>query len=503
MSSSIKVSVITPVYNASSTLRATIDSVLNQSLKEIEMLCVDDASTDNSLSILEEYAKADSRVRVFQQPNSGPGVARNKGIDMARGKYIAFLDSDDIMTPQMLQKLYERAEAQNADVTCCLISCFEETPAETFPNPRKWTPQIRAGLNTNLFCPRKERPRKLFQLDSASAWDKLWRTEFVKRVNLRFLPVRQSEDVPFVYLGLAAAERMTLVDESLLLYRMSNKSLSHKKDKDARGFMEAYRSLREQLIEKGYASDDVIASLDYNLFTNLVWFATDVSRPICRQLQKMLINEYEPIFHLHRRGAQFYMPQRIGFQILTSLVKPTISYIVPCLAKASRLRRSLESIHAQSIVNFEVICILPPGEKYSKQKQVVEAAEQKNFRFIPVEYPKGEPVNYKSLCEFAKQVAKSKNLVFVPSYLPEFYEDMHVKMLEHLPAEEETETRVLNVPESSMYSLSPLNPFKRKYKEKTTYCVFWLGIWSICKRENGVDYQLFGIKVYSKEQANK
>lgn len=88
-------SIIVPVYNSQEFLHKCLDSLVNQTLHDIEIICIDDGSTDDSLSILREYANADNRVIVITQQNSGPSVARNKGLSIAKGKYILFVDSDD------------------------------------------------------------------------------------------------------------------------------------------------------------------------------------------------------------------------------------------------------------------------------------------------------------------------------------------------------------------------------------------------------------------------
>ena len=92
---SVKVSVILPVYNASDYLHQCMDSIVGQTLKDIEIICVDDGSTDNSLDILKEYEQKDKRVKVIQQKNAGAGAARNNGLSIATGEYLSFLDSDD------------------------------------------------------------------------------------------------------------------------------------------------------------------------------------------------------------------------------------------------------------------------------------------------------------------------------------------------------------------------------------------------------------------------
>ena len=103
----IKVSVIVPIYNAEAYLRPALDSILDQTLREIEIICVDDGSTDGSLKIIKEYQKKDARIRIVTQNNAGPGSARNNGMRRSRGEYVSFLDADDFFDANFLEKMYE------------------------------------------------------------------------------------------------------------------------------------------------------------------------------------------------------------------------------------------------------------------------------------------------------------------------------------------------------------------------------------------------------------
>lgn len=107
----VKVSIIIPVYNPGELLNNCLDSASNQTLNDIEIICIDDESTDGSMDILNQYAKIDSRFKVFSQSNSGAGMARNKGLEYANGEYIVFLDSDDYIEFDMCECLYNHAKA--------------------------------------------------------------------------------------------------------------------------------------------------------------------------------------------------------------------------------------------------------------------------------------------------------------------------------------------------------------------------------------------------------
>ena len=119
MSADIKVTVVMPIYNAYDYLRPAIDSVLDQTLREIELICVDDGSTDPTLGLLKEYQKNDARVRIVTENNAGPSVARNKGIVRARGEYVIFLDADDFFEPELLERLVRSADENSLDIAVC------------------------------------------------------------------------------------------------------------------------------------------------------------------------------------------------------------------------------------------------------------------------------------------------------------------------------------------------------------------------------------------------
>ena len=116
MSNKTAVSVIIPAWNASSYLRQCLDSVTSQTLTDIEIICVDDGSTDDTSDILCEYAEKDTRISVIRQENRGAGAARNNALKYAKGKYLSFLDADDFFEPEMLEKSYAAAEKNQADI---------------------------------------------------------------------------------------------------------------------------------------------------------------------------------------------------------------------------------------------------------------------------------------------------------------------------------------------------------------------------------------------------
>ncbi|MCR5543130.1 MAG: glycosyltransferase, partial [Eubacterium sp.] len=124
----VKVSAILPIYNAEGFLRQTLDCLINQTLKEIEIICVDDGSKDNSYEIIKEYSEKYDNVIGITQENAGAGAARNKGLSVAKGEYLSFLDADDFFETNMLELAYNHAKKYDSDITVFNSNqYFEET----------------------------------------------------------------------------------------------------------------------------------------------------------------------------------------------------------------------------------------------------------------------------------------------------------------------------------------------------------------------------------------
>ena len=121
----IKISVIIPVFNSEKYLKKCLDTVLLQTLSDIEIICIDDGSTDSSLQILQQYSRKDHRFKIIFQSHEGAGSARNKGLAIAQGEYLSFLDSDDFFEPDMLEQMYNCSKKYNTDIVVCKSRIFD------------------------------------------------------------------------------------------------------------------------------------------------------------------------------------------------------------------------------------------------------------------------------------------------------------------------------------------------------------------------------------------
>ena len=147
-----QVSVVIPVYNIEAHLRQCLDSVAGQTLSDLEVICVDDGSTDTSPAILEEYAQKDPRFQVIRQANAGPGAARNRGMERSSGRYLIFLDSDDWFEPDFLERMTARAEETGADVTICRADEFDTHSGQVYDGSWMLKTQLLPGA---VFSPQE------------------------------------------------------------------------------------------------------------------------------------------------------------------------------------------------------------------------------------------------------------------------------------------------------------------------------------------------------------
>ena len=214
----IKVSVIMPIYNAYDYLGPAIDSVLSQTLTEIELICVDDGSTDSSYDLIKEYQKKDERVRIVTETNAGPALARNNGIKRARGEYLAFLDADDFFEPKLLEKLYNAAKERDLDIAITDYNIFNNRKS-LFDSAQP--EEYEDIYEENGVTSKSLAPDKIFLSTNGAAWNKLFRRSFVIEKQLSFLQdVKIYEDVYFVVSALSLAERVGKVFEVLLHHRV-------------------------------------------------------------------------------------------------------------------------------------------------------------------------------------------------------------------------------------------------------------------------------------------
>lgn len=250
-----KVSIVIPVYNSERYLKESIESVINQTWSNIEIICINDGSIDSSLDILNEYASKDKRIRVFSKENEGKGAAsaRNLGLQKATGKYIIFLDSDDFFEEELVEELVGKAETTDSDVVITTAFLFDNV------YQRDNGICLRPALK---FAPQKEPfnyrdcPDKILQIADLVAWNKLFKRDFLIDNNICFESIPISDDQYPSVIGTVLADRISVVNRPLIHYRMNtNSGQGSSKDRHPEAAYEAVYSVVNELRSRGIYED--------------------------------------------------------------------------------------------------------------------------------------------------------------------------------------------------------------------------------------------------------
>lgn len=218
-----KVSVLIPVYNTEQYLRGCLDSVISQTLTDLEIICVNDGSTDHSGDILQEYAGRDRRIQIIEKPNGGYGSAMNIGLQHVTGQYIGIVEPDDAVKPDMYQTLYGLAEQHQADIAKSnFINFFDASVTDAKGNP------IKPHAN-QWFTGNRKKPKSTFSIREhpeflsfhPSIWSCIYRTAFIREHNIDFqeIPGAGWADNLFQVKTMVKAGRVTYTDQALYCYR--------------------------------------------------------------------------------------------------------------------------------------------------------------------------------------------------------------------------------------------------------------------------------------------
>lgn len=232
-----KVSIVIPVYNVEAYLPRCLDSVVEQTLREIEIICVNDGSPDNSMEILERYAAQDARVKVISQSNKGLGGARNAGFDAASGDYVLYIDSDDWIDADFCEKLYEAAQRYRADVACAGILKVRSAHA-------RWV----ARFEEEKFV---EEPQLKFEICNCPpdfyVTNQLFRREVLRNLGIRFKEHVVYEDVEYLMRILCETHGLVTVPGTCYRYMVRDTSITKSRQTPQKQ-MDRYRAHKEFLV---------------------------------------------------------------------------------------------------------------------------------------------------------------------------------------------------------------------------------------------------------------
>ena len=263
----VKVSIIVPVYNVEKYLSKCLDSLINQTLKDIEIICVNDGSGDNSLDILKNFAQKDSRIKIIDKQNEGVAIARNIALEQSTGEYIGFVDSDDYIDLDYFEKLYNTATKNSSDIAVTSIL-----------KHKKYFDKYNVGYSEEQVAENIQEKIKLCGDKKHFffyAWNKIYKTDLIKNNKIKFSEGQIYEDVMFAMNALYFSNKVVSVPNTKYHYVERNNSLVKYKDKTgkkAEDLIKAYTNLQEFCQDKNIILPE---RLNYYTKKNICLFLTE------------------------------------------------------------------------------------------------------------------------------------------------------------------------------------------------------------------------------------
>lgn len=399
----VKVSVIVPVYNVEKYLHKCLESLVNQTLHRIEIICVDDGSSDNSSQILDWYASEDKRIKVIHKENSGYGDSMNLGIEFAQGKYIGILESDDFAELDMFERLFSVAQIHGADIVKSNFFLYWDDDGI---EKNEFFRIIDSEEDRRDVYPIDYEDGKLFKV-KASIWSALYNREFLINNNIKFLdtPGASFQDTSFTFKAFIAAQKMMLVEDAYVHYRQDNSESSvNNLDKKTEFVFKEYDEIFKYIgvdnfsvIEKNDERRRWLSVAIASFYDACIWmyeglslqnrydYLVKVSAKLKQLLDTIPVNEiafgnclwkYRDIkriaknpfeYHLWReveryvqKGNNIRIPStHLQTEVITTDNRNQIKFsiIIPVYNGEEYLTACLESIRHQKFDDFEVICI--------------------------------------------------------------------------------------------------------------------------------------------------
>ena len=295
-----KISVIMPIYNAEVYLKEALDSILEQTLADIEILCINDGSTDKSLEIINQYALKDERIKIIDKPNEGYGKTINRGLDEAKGEFIAVFEPDDILDKTIYEKLYAIAEKENLDVVKCNFFNYWSQK-----NKKKKSGLVSRCAKKHPFCPKDN--LKIFTAH-ASIWAGIYRKSFLDKNNIRLLETAGAsyQDMSFMFKVLATVDKMYLLDEALLYYRQDNPNSSVNNPKKMYCVCDEYEEIGKFLDNHHEKKEIFNTQKLINQYRAYLWNLKRLSDELKPEFLTRFSNEFQFYFYKGELNKEFF-----------------------------------------------------------------------------------------------------------------------------------------------------------------------------------------------------
>ena len=377
------VSVIIPVYNVEKYLAKCLDSVINQTYKKLEIICVNDGSTDKSADILAEYARKDERIKIITQPNAGLSAARNTGIENCSGEYIYFIDSDDYISNDAIEVLAKIMTTEDVDMAYGRVQCFGDMPAQYLTDKQQYVDRYTRNIG------KIETTNNLRANILSTAWNKLYKKSIISKFNLRFPVGLINEDEYWLWAYGIHCKNYYVTDRVLYFYLQRANSIMATRDNDKKIFdiLEIYKRIYTFVKDSG-KYDKYKDALNTVLNNNIASLSNRVPTNLFDEFVTRLKDVEKLVGH---NDACENAIKQFDIKIIsctTSDKTPDVSIIIPVYNVEKYIDDCLNSIESQTLRNLEIICVddgstdnsLKILKKHAKQDNRITVISQHNQR---------------------------------------------------------------------------------------------------------------------------
>lgn len=337
-----KISVVVPVYNVEKYLKECIDSIINQTLEDIEIICVNDGSTDSSLEILNDYAKKDSRIIVINKSNSGYGHTMNMGLNAATGEYVGIIESDDFADKNMFEDLYKLAKEYDADIV--KGDWYNYWSKNKFARKNNRISSAKVLKLTN-----SKQDKSLLRINP-SVWSAIYKKEFLNKYNIRFLetPGASYQDLAFSFKIFALAERVILTDKAYLYYRQDNMNSSVKSKTKVYCVCDEYEEIDRFLEQYPDLKFEFKVQEEINRYNGYVSSVLRIDDSVKPEFVKVFSDHFKEEYNTGLLGNEFF--KKINKNEFMTLINNPEKYIkvlksIEKRRKFNQFRKNILSIH--------------------------------------------------------------------------------------------------------------------------------------------------------------
>ena len=359
------ISIIVPVYNKSKYLDDCINSLINQTLKDFEIIFINDGSTDNSLNKLISYANLDNRITVISQKNKGAGVARNIGLKLSIAKYVTFLDADDFFELNYLENMYNKSIETDADIIVCGYNIYDNKTKKIIS-----TRSIKDKYQNKLFNT-KELADNLFTITDPNAWTKFYKKEIILNNKLEFESLSSANDITFTCLSLSLSSKIYFLNKNLINYRINIKDkISYNRGEKIDNFCKAIEILYLKLQQM-----------------NLYYF---FEKTFKQRVINSAIYELNNCFNMSYSKSRNFIAKFLNNdekELFLAKLQPKVSIIISAYNSEKYIDECLLSIKNQTLQNIEIICVddgsddntLPIIKSYAKNDRRFVVLTRRNL----------------------------------------------------------------------------------------------------------------------------